>query len=138
MFCQNLDASEVGHRFLRRLAKIWRFAKLWHVFQTRGRTHFSLLFNNFFLEKKNKALVRLGANCRNSPSHWSRAIVNKFIDNENDVPCNTTLAMSEKKIYLLQTIAKLEICKYSKLWLKGNHSTAPRGYVHRGRHFYDQ
>ena len=42
--------------------------------------------------------MRLGANCRNSPSHWSRAIVNKFIDNKNNVPCNTTLAMSEKKI----------------------------------------
>ena len=60
--------------------------------------------------------MRLGANCRNSPSHWSRAIVNKFIDNKNNVPCNTTVAMSEKKIYLVQTIAKLEICKYSKLW----------------------
>ena len=52
--------------------------------------------------------MRLGPNCRNSPSHWSRTVFNKVIDDENDVPCNTTLAMSEKKIYLVQTIAKLK------------------------------
>ena len=65
----------------------------------------------------NERSLRLGHNCRNSLSHWSRTIVNKVIDNENDVPCNTTLVTSEKKIIykINKTIGKLKKKKCSKL-----------------------
>ena len=79
--------------------------------------------------------MRLEPNCI-SLSHWSRAIVNKFIDNKNDVPCNTTLAMSEKKFI---SYKQLQNWKYANILnFESKQSTTPRGYVHRGRHLYDQ
>ena len=54
LFCQNLEASEAGHRVLWRLAKIWRSAKVWQVFQIGSGTYFTLLVDRFFHLNKQK------------------------------------------------------------------------------------
>ena len=47
LLCQNLESSKAALRLLWRLAKFWQSGKIWQVFETGGRTYFTLLVDRF-------------------------------------------------------------------------------------------